>query len=255
MSDVPSGDAGIDADGVNDTGTGAPEDKSPHWSKRLRRLKNDDIRGPYASDDNSDLQATLSARPRDTAGGRRPASWIWTLRGAGEEPTEQVRVHWTKMISYAERWEEELTMLPEEMRRTFAYFEWEAKWWRKQAARRRVEQPLLASALHAYAYRQAAIREKRIASFAQIWIPLLERHTDRLDSDWISPYQGLVDRELLAKTQHRAQARKANQAKKRAGTNKAPTRVRAPGIITSNPIIGEYIGSSLVFIRLTAFHR
>jgi hypothetical protein len=188
------------------------------WQDRFRELLNADIRGPYAGDDNSDMLAVKTKRRRDAGAGYVESSWIWLVQD-GDQPTEQVRVHWSKVCAYADRWEEELVILPKEMLRTLLYFEWEAAWWFGRVNQRVcATRPLLTAALNAYAFRQASMRRKRITVFAQTWIPLLREHRARLSNvDWQEDYEDLVDWELAAKRKRTAEARAAKRAARRQG--------------------------------------
>jgi hypothetical protein len=57
------------------------------------------------------------------------------------------------------RWEEEIVLLKEEMRRYDAFMTWHANWWRERAAIRSQVDGALAEGLAAYAFRQASLRE------------------------------------------------------------------------------------------------
>ncbi|KAH8105654.1 hypothetical protein DFH11DRAFT_1464741, partial [Phellopilus nigrolimitatus] len=81
-----------------------------------------------------------------------------------------IRVEWAKAQARAERWQEEITLVVEEMRRTLVYCDWKAGWWREQATLRRVsEDPALAAGLQACAEKQAVIWEGLAMSFAARW--------------------------------------------------------------------------------------
>lgn len=71
----------------------------------------------------------------------------------------------------ADRWEEEVILLNEEMRRVIEFCDWKAEWWMKQARDgRQVESEALADGLQAYASQQAR-QELRIAErFATKWL-------------------------------------------------------------------------------------
>lgn len=62
------------------------------------------------------------------------------------------------------RWEEEVQLLLEEMRRVNVYLNWEAGWWEERAERRSSQaggvqvKPCLEEGLRAYARRQACLR-------------------------------------------------------------------------------------------------
>ncbi|KAJ7444055.1 hypothetical protein B0H11DRAFT_1931229 [Mycena galericulata] len=65
-------------------------------------------------------------------------SWIWTARGAlddnEKELHESLRVEWSRAKARKTRWEEEVMLLREEMRRVVRYLEWQSAWWESQAA-------------------------------------------------------------------------------------------------------------------------
>jgi hypothetical protein len=98
------------------------------WKLVFRELRREDIRGPNPGDDSADLKAVKrrnDRRDRDQGAGHYEQSWIWLTLNTADEPNDQVRVQWAKMTANAERWEEELRLVPEEMRRTLASFEFE----------------------------------------------------------------------------------------------------------------------------------
>ncbi|KAJ7173526.1 hypothetical protein C8R46DRAFT_1215455 [Mycena filopes] len=64
-------------------------------------------------------------------------SWIWSAPGAldkGEEGLhESLRVEWSRAKARKSRWEEEVMLLREEMRRVVRYLHWQAAYWREKA--------------------------------------------------------------------------------------------------------------------------
>jgi hypothetical protein len=98
------------------------------WKAVFRELRRDDIRGPNPGDDTEDLKAASrrrERRERDQGAGRYEQSWIWLTLNTADDPDDQLRVQWAKMTANAERWEEEHRLVPEEMRRTLASFQFE----------------------------------------------------------------------------------------------------------------------------------
>lgn len=76
------------------------------------------------------------------------------------------------------RWEEEVGLLLEEMRRVKAFLTWQAEWWVTQACRRGLGTSLpLIEGLTAYARRQAHIRLELKAHFENMW---------RFVNQWVS---------------------------------------------------------------------
>jgi hypothetical protein len=103
-------------------------DADGDWKVVFRELRRDDIRGPNPGDDTADLKAASrrsERRPRDQGAGRYEQSWIWLTLNTADDPNDQMRVQWAKMTANTERWEEEQQLVPEEMRRTLASFQFE----------------------------------------------------------------------------------------------------------------------------------
>lgn len=153
-------------------------DPDGDWKVRLQVLKPEDIRGPGREEID-----TRERRP-DQAEKRREPSWIWLVprsetgpdaTSAEEHLDAHLRVEWAKARARAMRWAEEVDLLLEEMRRTLAFLEWKASWWRGQKTRRSNEPAALAHGLSAYAERQAALHEQIAASHARYWLPALNK--------------------------------------------------------------------------------
>ncbi|KAF7289354.1 CxC2 domain-containing protein [Mycena indigotica] len=60
---------------------------------------------------------------------KRIMSWIWTAPGAFDDEEEQLhttmRVEWCRAMARKTRWNEEVMLLEEEMRRTLRYLQWQ----------------------------------------------------------------------------------------------------------------------------------
>jgi hypothetical protein len=119
---------------------------------------------------------------------RRP-SWIWFSGGgqegvndpltrAGEFPlvyfwydllmgVAALRVEWAKAMARADRWEEDVVLLDEEMRRILVFCYWKAAWWMEQVPLREGVSGPLAEGLRAYAEEQADM-ERRIHSVWEV---------------------------------------------------------------------------------------
>ncbi|KAJ7123325.1 hypothetical protein C8R46DRAFT_1238052 [Mycena filopes] len=98
--------------------------------------------------------------PRHVAGtSKKVLSWIWTAAGALDDDEkalhESLRVEWCRAKARKRRWEEEVLILREEMRRVLRYLEWQAAWWIARAAPRSTVAAPLQAGLEAYARRQA----------------------------------------------------------------------------------------------------
>jgi hypothetical protein len=100
-------------------------DPGGNWTTRLQELREGDIRGLGKDDD-------------EPSEGRREPSWIWLVprrqNDIGDDECDaHVRVEWAKLNARLARWEEEVLLLNEEMRRTLAFLTWKATWWRSRA--------------------------------------------------------------------------------------------------------------------------
>ncbi|KAJ7448481.1 hypothetical protein FB451DRAFT_1567204 [Mycena latifolia] len=110
-------------------------------------------------------------------------SWIWrtglntltasaaTSEAAKRKATDEgLRVEWAKTRARAHRWAEEVDLLEEEMRRTLAFLDWKAAWWKNLSqGRPEVNDRCLREGLAAYAERQAAIQVDMKARFERTW--------------------------------------------------------------------------------------
>ncbi|KAJ7182634.1 hypothetical protein C8R43DRAFT_1116267 [Mycena crocata] len=112
--------------------------------------------------------------PRHIAGSsKRVLSWIWTAQGAtGNEEKElhdSMRVEWCRAKARKVRWEEEVLILREEMRRVLRYLEWQRDWWNAHVVVRGDESPELRHGLGAYALRHAQMHGKLASFFQTEW--------------------------------------------------------------------------------------
>ncbi len=131
------------------------------WKTQFQKLLPTDIRGPGRQPDD----------PMNQSNSRYETSWIWlvgkrsTLLDHGEDEfDESLRAEWAKMKAHLDRWDEEYQLIQEEMRRTVAYLEWKAGWWRRQATHRSVEDASFLQGLRACAERQAYLLDRLAVS-------------------------------------------------------------------------------------------
>jgi hypothetical protein len=145
-------------------------DPNGSWQSRLQVLKDTDIRGPGKDDD-------------EVGNSRFEPSWIWLVPHIHSAPdtgvSEQVlddslQVEWSKSQARKQRWEEEVVIIQEEMRRVITYHEWKAKWWRSQAARRTDANDTRLHGVAAYAQKQAHLSEQLAQRCATLWLPALK---------------------------------------------------------------------------------
>lgn len=192
------------------------QELSPRWMQRFQKLNQTDIRGPGRG-------------PDDRSEGRFVPSWIWLVPNSSSSPSQgdpavtasstsnpdngttvtshgnsttndaevadSMRVHWAKCQARAERYEEEVALIVEEMGRTLRYFEWKKSWWlslRSERAESNTPPPAdVQRGLDAYACRQANVYEVLIASCANQWKKLLA--SQGLTPDWITGYPATTD--------------------------------------------------------------
>jgi hypothetical protein len=111
------------------------------------------------------------------------------------EAAESMRAHWARCQARADRFEEEVTLIVEEMGRTLRYFEWKKSWWLSlQSIREQSASPPqieVCRGLHAYSLRQADLYRTLISSFATRWRKLLVSH--KLGTEWIGRYPSAAD--------------------------------------------------------------
>jgi hypothetical protein len=163
-------------------------DPNGGWKERLKELKPSDLRGPGRDTDNLE--------DAKTSNGRFEPSWIWLVRRLpqerGDNQTEDefnhsMRTEWTQTRARMSRWEEELLIIQEEMRRVLAYFEWRSSWWLEQANRRSSLEPSIESGVVAYAHKQSTLCLRMAARCAAHWLPVMKIH--EIIPSWESKYQ------------------------------------------------------------------
>ena len=163
----------------------APNEEFGRWKVSLQELDDGDVRGPGQEN-------------HESSASRFVQSWIWTsaphlsTSTSIEDPDLRtaLRIEWCKVQERAKRYEEELQLVVEEMRRTLVTFEWNAQEWETFA----ISPPLGDSAIDAtaiagvaaYAYKQVDIQRKMIKTFADDWYPLLEQLSPNLS--WLKQY-------------------------------------------------------------------
>ena len=156
-------------------------DPSGSWVERLKELKEADVRGPGKDD----FTLQESNRPdSETSTGRYEISWIWLVprpsKESGEEDSgkqvldEGMRIEWSKSQARKDRWEEEVHLIQEEMRRTIAYYEWKQLWWLEQENQHSGNGNSIQSGIRAYAQKQAYYCRCMAEGFASTWLPFLK---------------------------------------------------------------------------------
>jgi hypothetical protein len=74
-----------------------------------------------------------------------------------------------KSKARVDRWNEEVQLVKEEMRRVLAFLEWKAKWWMDRRGRDLGVRPDIADGIRAYAAEQAHINRELARSFKMHW--------------------------------------------------------------------------------------
>ncbi|KAF9457802.1 hypothetical protein BDZ94DRAFT_1285142 [Collybia nuda] len=137
--------------------------EQPLWEHALRRLNKEDIRG---------LSEGLYG---DTEGTRKP-SWIWMTYNTisddeGDNPAlnEALRVEWCRARARAMRWDEEVELLQEEMRRILAFLKWHELWWEQQGVAASSSDAATNEGKIAYSRKQASLRRMLHERFSVTW--------------------------------------------------------------------------------------
>lgn len=104
-----------------------------------------------------------------------------------EDPAfyKEVRTEFVKADSRALRWEEELLIVPEEMRRSCQFLVWNADRWLSRIGLLSAS-PDIEEGLTAYAKRQSDIHRGLACAFARKWAPRLR--AAKISADWLSAY-------------------------------------------------------------------
>ena len=158
----------------------APNEEFGDWKAVFLVLNKEDIRGP--GDEGSKSKS------------RFVQSWIWSTASRVTFSTDDpdldaaLRVEWCKAQERAKRYEEELELVIEEMRRTLVTFEYNARQWEQRAVH-----PLPATldattvaGVAAYAHKQANTHHQLIQVFINNWYEILEGQP--LAASWLSNY-------------------------------------------------------------------
>jgi hypothetical protein len=163
-------------------------DPSGNWQDLYLVLDNRDNRGP-----GKELEEASASD------GQFAPSWIWlsnsnTATGdpaqnsiSPDEVNEDMRVEWAQCVARADRWEEEVTLLQEEIRRVVHFLEWKSKEWVSRAnVRAGAVTPEVSLGLSAYARKQASIFRNLAVRFCQRWRSTLVSLS--LPHDWATKF-------------------------------------------------------------------
>jgi len=137
-------------------------DLGQDWQNLYLPLTDNDNRGP-------------GKEPEEKPGsdGRFAPSWIWrssTTAISPDEINEDMRVEWAQCMARADRWEEEVILLQEEMRRAVIFLEWRSSdWFTKVDLRMGTVTPVVHAGLAAYARKQGSVFHNLAVQFSQRW--------------------------------------------------------------------------------------
>ena len=166
------------------------------WEDRLKDLKDSDVRGPGKED--FYLQEA-GKTDYGTSKGRFEMSWIWLVPQSNSEvdtnSSEQVfdeglRVEWSKSQARKMRWEEEVQIIQEEMRRTIVYYEWKQQWWLEKNTQETNSEDMIHHGITAYSKKQAHYCMCMAESFAIAWLPFLQ--SVGIKPDWEQRYNRFI---------------------------------------------------------------
>jgi hypothetical protein len=97
-----------------------------------------------------------------------------------------LQVEWAKVLARKQRWEEEVLLIQEEMRRVVKFHKWKAEWWRGQAGHHSDTSASVIHGVTAYAEKQAYLCECLAQSCVAIWLPMLRGNAAA--QDWEACY-------------------------------------------------------------------
>ncbi|EDR07081.1 uncharacterized protein LACBIDRAFT_328410 [Laccaria bicolor S238N-H82] len=129
-----------------------------------------------------DLRPEIRGRRDGTGDTHCTLSWIWQMDGfavSGEDVEDDIlRSEWAKSRARANRAEEEVLLVREEMRRTLEFLNWKARWWEERGKLRTPSDKDCLEGLQAYSMEQAALHKQLHTSFKEIWRQPLEDAED-----------------------------------------------------------------------------
>jgi hypothetical protein len=175
--------------------------------------------------------------------GKYTPSWIWrsgTTSVSREEVNEDMRVEWAQCMARADRWEEEVTLLKEEMRRVVHFLQWRSDdWLAKVDSRIGTAMPSVRSGLSAYAIKQAAVFHNLAVRFCQRWRLVLISLS--LPHNWATKFLE-THKEPLNNPDFKERKRKQDVTPLVARRcNKSSASVTAPARVSPLPHISETI--------------
>lgn len=80
-----------------------------------------------------------------------------------------IRREYLKACARKPRWNEEVELLREEMRRVVHFLKWQVRWWQERTSLGEPEDDAVREGLHAYVLRQADLHSRLLTSFQKTW--------------------------------------------------------------------------------------
>ncbi|KAJ8503052.1 hypothetical protein ONZ45_g11202 [Pleurotus djamor] len=150
---------------------------------QFRELRDKDITPPPAFDIEPSRATTMALAAAQLGEGSWEVSWIWRVPGVYNNSdvslNDGLRVEWAKSRARSLRWNEELLLVKEEMRRVRATFRHRASVWQERAnytpsttngaTHLLATDTTLLQGLNAYAHRQRLVNKRLHASFTALW--------------------------------------------------------------------------------------
>ena len=132
------------------------------WQNLYPILTNDNNRGPGKEPEEM-----------SSSDGQYVPSWLWrsaTTAVSPDEVNEDMRTEWAQCMARADRWEEEVLLLQEEMRRVVQFLEWRSTdWFAKVGTRAGAVTPMVHAGLSAYANKQGSVFHNLAIQFSRHW--------------------------------------------------------------------------------------
>ena len=118
---------------------------------------------------------------------------MYDVNVSEQEIEKYMMVDWAKAHERAKRFEEEVELCVEEMRRTLIFFSWNAAEWEKRAQLDTIgKRPSddIIQGLRAYALHRSAMYQDLIKVFVSDWYPYLKPKD--LGAEWLAQYLPLI---------------------------------------------------------------
>ncbi|TFK59703.1 hypothetical protein BDN72DRAFT_873011 [Pluteus cervinus] len=147
------------------------------WEKEFPELQKGDIQGLRVDHDKP--LKKKQKKDEEESEGHRKVSWIWGALGDGEGVyddeglKDDLRIEWCKSRARAKRWQEEVMLLEEEMRRVLMFLDSQCKMWSSRSHfTGNSSNCIQEEGYHAYASRQVSTHTRLRESFEEMWRPV-----------------------------------------------------------------------------------